>query len=124
MRRQMVLSSSSGLFAGIADRVLALGRSTRRGAIRAVAIAAMLVAYAATSIGTIGTSALGVVGISGAALLGTATPAQARRRWRRHRYRRRHRGYYWGGPYRWRRERGVPRLFCANGRYSAATPSP
>jgi hypothetical protein len=106
MRRQMVLPSSSALVPSILDRVLAIGRGVRRGAIRAVAIAAMLVAYAVTSIGSIGTTALGVVGISGAALVGTTAPAQARRRWRRRRsYRRRwNRGYYWGG-YRRRRRR-------------------
>jgi hypothetical protein len=109
MKRQMALPSSSGLVPSIAERAHALGRSVRRGAIRAVAIVAMLAAYAVTSLGTIGTSALGIVGISGAALVGTATPAQAhRRRWRRGGYRRRWRrgGYYWGGYRRRRRYRG------------------
>jgi len=108
MKRQMALpSSSGGLVPEVVDRLRALGRSVRRGAIRGVAIVAMLLAYAVTSIGTIGTSALGVVGISGAALLGTATPAQARRRWRRRSYRRWHcgRGYYRRGPWRRRRRR-------------------
>jgi hypothetical protein len=106
MKRQMALPSSSGLVPEIVDRLRVLGRSVRRGAIRAVAIVAMLVAYGVTSLGTIGTSALGVVGISGAALLGTATPAQARRRWRRYRHRwHRGRGYYRRGPWRRRRRR-------------------
>lgn len=108
MRRQMALPSSSGVVSKSLDRVRALGHGVRRGAIRAVAIVAMLVAYAVTSLGSIGTSALGIVGISGAALVGTAAPAEARRRWRRRRgYRRRwrHRGYYWGEPWRRRRRR-------------------
>jgi|SRR5262245_1164828 hypothetical protein len=110
MRRQIVLPSSSGLVSRLVDRALALGHGVRRGAIRAVAIAAMLVAYAVTSIGSIGTTALGVVGISGAALVGTTAPAQARRRWRRGRYyRRRHRGYYY--PYRYRRRRYGPAIY-------------
>jgi hypothetical protein len=94
---------------------LALGRGVRRGMIRAVAIVTMLVIYAVTSLGSIGTSVLGTAGISSAALLATTAPAEARRRGRRRgrrRYRhRRHRGYYWGGPWywgdswRWRRRR-------------------
>jgi len=111
MRRQIALPSSSGLVPRIADGLRGLGRSLRRGAIRAVAIVAMLVAYGVTSLGTIGTSALGIVGISGAALVGTTTPAQAHRR-RHSRYRRRHyRGDYWGGPYRYRRRRRGPAIY-------------
>ncbi len=106
MRRQIAVPSSSGLVPRIVAGVSTLGRGARRGVIRAVAIVAMLVAYAVTSLGTIGTSALGIVGISGAALVGTATPAQAHRRWRRRRrWRRYHRGYYWGYPWRRRRRR-------------------
>jgi hypothetical protein len=112
MRQQMALPSSNGLVSSTVDQVRALGHGLRRGAIRAVAIVAMLVAYAVTSLGSIGTTALGVVGISGAALVGTTAPAQARRRWRRRRYRRRHyRGYYWGGPYRYRRRRRGPAIY-------------
>jgi hypothetical protein len=54
MKRQMALPSSSGLVPEIVDRLRVLGRSVRRGAIRAVAIVAMLVAYGVASIGTIG----------------------------------------------------------------------
>jgi hypothetical protein len=111
MRRQIIVPSSSGLVPKVIDRALALGRGVRRGVIRAVAIATMLVVYAVTSIGSIGTSALGVAGVSSVALLGSTAPAQARRRWRRRHHRRRwHRGIYWGGPWRrrrrWRRHRG------------------
>jgi hypothetical protein len=106
MRRQMALPSSSGLVPMTVDRVRALGHSLRRGAIRTVAIAAMLMAYAVTSLGTIGTSALGIVGISGAALVGTATPAEAYRRRRGYYRRRYHRGYYRGYYRRRRRWRG------------------
>jgi hypothetical protein len=110
MRRQTIVPSSSGLVPRTLDWALALSRGVRRGVIRAAAIAAMLAIYVATSIGSIGTSALGVAGISSVALLGTATPANAHRRWRRRRHRRRwhrgyDRGYYWGGPWRRRRRR-------------------
>jgi hypothetical protein len=106
MRKQIVIPSSSGLVPRIVDWALVLGHGVRRGIVRAVAIATMLVIYAVTSIGSIGTSALGVAGISSVALLGSTAPAQARRRWRRRSYRRRrHRGYYWGYPWRRRRRR-------------------
>ena len=94
--------------------VLAFGRRVRRGLIRGVAVAAMLVMYGAASIGTMATSAIGVAGLSSLALSTTATPASAWRRrrrrywrggyYRRGYYRRRH--YGWGWPYR-RRRRGV-----------------
>lgn len=108
MRRQIV-PSNGGLVPSIVGWALALGRGIRRGLIRSVAIVAMLAIYVATSIGSIGTSALAVAGISSAALVGTATPADARRR-RRSRRRWRHRrrwrpGFYWGSPWRWRRRR-------------------
>jgi len=99
----MALPSSNGLVSRLVDQVRVLGHGVRRGAIRAVAIVAMLVAYGVTSLGSIGTTALGVVGISGAALVGTTKPAEARRRWRRRRYRRYHRGHYY--PYYRRRRR-------------------
>jgi hypothetical protein len=118
MRRPIILPSDRGFTPWIVVWVLALGRRVRRGVIRTVAIATMLVIYAVTSLGSIGTSTLGVVGISGAALMGTAAPAEARRGRRRGRHRgrwrRRGRGFYWGGPWRgrglywgdpWRRRR-------------------
>lgn len=113
MRRQVVVASGSGLVPRTIETTLALGRGVRRGMIRAVAIATMLGIYAVTSIGSIGTSVLGVAGVSTATLLATTAPAEARRRWRRGRYRRhrgryrRHwgRGIYWGGPWRRRRRR-------------------
>jgi hypothetical protein len=114
MRRQMALPSSSGLVPMVAESLRALARSLRRGTIRAVAIVAMLVAYAATSLGTIGTSALGIVGVSGAALVGTATPAEARRRYRRRGrrgYRRRWRRGYYYPYYRRRRRRYRPGIY-------------
>jgi hypothetical protein len=94
-----------------------LGRTVKRGLIRSAAVTTMLVMYGAASVGTMATSTLGVAGLSGLALTSTATPASARRRWRRGGrwrggyYRRRHygrRGYYYGGgwPYRRRRRRG------------------
>src|SRR5262245_40010416 len=79
--------------------VFAFGRHVRRGLIRGVAVAAMLVMYAAASIGTMATSAIGVAGLSSLALSTTATPASA---WRRRR-RRYWGGYYGGGYYRRRR---------------------
>ena len=92
----------------------ALGHGVKRGVIRGTAIAAMLVIYAASSIGTLTTSSLGIAGISGLALTAaSAKPAEARR-WRR---RRRYGGYRgwggpgfygyggWGGPWRRRRRR-------------------
>jgi hypothetical protein len=108
MRRQIVVPSSGGLVLRTIETALALGRGVRRGVIRAVAIATMLVIYAVTSLGSIGTSVLGVAGVSSAALLATTAPANARRRWRRGRGRyRRHRGrgFYWGGFRRRRRRR-------------------
>jgi|SRR5215813_6235593 len=100
MRRQIVVPSTSGLVWRMVDWAVALGRGVRRAVIRSVAIVAMLVIYAVTSLGSIGTTALGVVGLSSAALVATSTPASAR--WRRRYYRRRH---YWRGPWRWRRRR-------------------
>jgi hypothetical protein len=103
MRRQIVVPSAGGLVPRIVDGARALGRGVRRGIIRAAAIVAMLAIYVGTSLGSLGTSALGVVGVSGAALVGSATPADAWGGWRRRRHHRwrRHRGYYgWGWGHR------------------------
>src|SRR5262245_2119327 len=100
------------------ETMLGLGHKAQRALIRSVAVATMLAMYAAASIGSAATTTIGVAGLSGLALTATATPASARRRWRRGGYwrggyyRRRRpyyrRGYYggWGYPYRRRRRRG------------------
>jgi hypothetical protein len=81
-------------------------RCIGRGIAAAVAVVAMLVIYAASSIGTVGLGALGFT-TAGLTLASTAQPAQAHRRRRR----RRRWGRGWGrgiyfhiGP-RWRRRR-------------------
>lgn len=87
----------------------ALGFGLKRGVIRGVAIATMLVIYVAGSIGSLAPTALGVAGVSGLALTATASPADAYHR-RRRRKRRWYRGHYyrgcdWGDCYRRRRRR-------------------
>src|SRR5262245_10011821 len=69
------------------EAVLGLGHKAQRALIRSVAIATMLAMYAVASIGSAATTTIGVAGLSGLALTATATPASARRRWRR--------GGYW-----------------------------
>jgi hypothetical protein len=86
---------------------LVLGHRAKRGFIRSVAIATMLVVYAAGSIGSIASSALSVAGISSLALTATAAPANA---WRRRR-RRWHRGYYYNDDWGRRRRRRRRRRF-------------
>lgn len=106
------------------EGVLGLGHKVHRALIRSIAVAAMLAMYVAASIGSAATTTIGVAGLSGLALTSTATPASARRRYRRRYwrggyYRRRYRspyyrrGYYggWGYPYRRRRRRGFNLYF-------------
>lgn len=104
--RQENIIQSGGPWPRLIDSALVLGHRAKRGVIRSVAIATMLVIYAAGSIGSIASSALGVAGISSLALTATTTPANA---WRRRRHRRRwHNGYYdddWSRRRRRRRRR-------------------
>ena len=113
---KMVQHTGHGL--RLLHSVLAVSHGAKRALVRSIAIATMLGMYAVTSIGSMATTTVGVAGLSGLALSTTATPANARRRWRRRRhwhgghYRRGYhrRGYYRGGyyggwPYRRRRRR-------------------
>jgi len=115
--KQLSVVRCEGRLPHVVEATLGVGRTVKRGLIRSAAVATMLVIYGAASVGTMATSTLGVAGLSGLALTLTATPASARRRWRRGGrwrggyYRRRHYGrggYYYGGgwPYRRRRRRG------------------
>ena len=106
--RQENIIQSNGSWPRLINSALVLGHRAKRGVISSVAIATMLVIYAAGSIGSIASSALGVAGISTLALTATTTPANA---WRRRRRRRGwHNGYY-DDDRGWRRRRRRRRRF-------------
>lgn len=58
-------------------------RNVGRSLVQGVAVAAMLVAYGVSSIGSYGMTALGLGGVTALSLATTAQPAQAQRRRRR-----------------------------------------
>jgi hypothetical protein len=103
--KQTVVAAANATWRGLRF----LGRGLRRGVVATVAAIAMVVIY---GLGTIGSYGLTLAGISSAALVTSATKADAhRRRWRgrrRWRRRRRRRGWWWGRRRRrrrWRRRR-------------------
>jgi hypothetical protein len=100
--KETVLAAAGAAWQGL----VSLLQGLRRGVIATCAVVAMLVIYAATSIGTY---TLSLAGISTLALTTSATKADARRRRRRRRSWRGGRGWRgWGlyfGPRRRRRRR-------------------
>lgn len=100
---------SAGRLTQLMNAVGVVSQGLRRGLIRGVAVATMLVMYSVASIGSFATTTVSVAGLSGLALAASAKPANAWRRRRRYwggpSYRRGYyrRRYYGGWPYRRRR---------------------
>jgi hypothetical protein len=86
------MTRAEGIFASAVGGAKSLVHSIGRGIAGGIAVVAMVVIYAVSSIGTYGVTALGLTGVTGLALATTAQPAQARR----YRRRRRRRGRRWG----------------------------